>query len=701
MNTMTVNTHDSPKVLVVDDHPENLVAMRHILAKLDGEVVCAASGNEALSQLLRNDFAVALMDVQMPEMDGFETARLIRYNEETKALPIIFVTAISKEKQYVEQGYELGAVDYLFKPFDPQILRYKVEVFLELFRQRNDFLALARKNQLILDSVKEGVLGLNTDGEIIFSNPAAARLLNLDSESLQGRPVTSFIAGCQDSTWESTDIYRTCHAGNTFTRSDRYFQPVNGERYPVECSASAMYDRSDEPEGFVLVFTDISERRKAEQQLAQLAEYDPLTGLANRRLFYRMLPKMIAKARRLNHQVALIYIDLDHFKSVNDTLGHVIGDLLLTQVAGRLTHLLRESDTVVRLSGDEFAVVLEGNLNHQGITKVAVALINCMAKPFDLNHKQVRCTISMGIAIAPEIGWDANELIKAADTAMYNAKTNGRNNFQFYDESLSKEVSYRAQVENQLLQAVDQQELSLVYQPKFNIASGKLHGFESLLRWNSTGLGNVSPVVFIPIAESNGQIIEIGEWVLSQASRQLHDWARQGVIDKDFSLSVNFSIKQLNHPELLVRLEKILNNSHIDPANLDVEITETTLMSNPDSIIPLLRTLSEMGMTISVDDFGTGYSSLNYLRLLPINYLKIDRSFIKDLAQDSNSEIITRSIINLAHNLDLQVVAEGIETPEQKEFLEHYGCDFGQGYLLGKPKPAEEAEDCFKTLRGD
>lgn len=692
---MTVATR--PKILVVDDRPENLTAMRHILSKVNGEIICAESGNEALKHLLRNEFAVVLMDVQMPEMNGFETAELIRSNEETKSVPIIFVTAINKEKQYVQQGYELGAVDYLFKPFDPQVLRYKVGVFAELFRNRCEYLQLAQKNQLILDSVNEGVLGLNTDGDIIFSNPSAGRMLQMNRQLLEGQNIVRFIQEYHNIAWESTEIYSTCMAGRTFSHRDLHFLlHTSRDSFPVEFSVTPMTNAKGHLEGFVLVFEDISVRIKAEQQLAQLAEYDPLTGLANRRLFYRLLPKILAKAKRFQHSVALLFIDIDHFKAVNDTLGHVIGDLLLTQVAGRLKSCVRESDTVVRLSGDEFTIIVDGDLDHIGVGKMASVIIENMSKPFELNGNLVHCSVSIGIAITPDVPPKANDLIKAADVAMYNAKTKGRNNFQFYDESLSQQVSYRARVETQFQNALEKGEFHLVYQPKIGMADGKLKGFEALLRWESPILGIVSPASFIPIAEDSGRIHEIGNWVLGQANRQLKEWVREGKVNEHFSLSVNFSVKQLNNPHFLLHLEKILKDADVDPSHLDIELTETTLMSDPNTIIPLLRVLSQMGMTISVDDFGTGYSSLNYLKILPIHNLKIDQSFIRDLFRDNNSEIITRSIINLAHNLDLRVVAEGVETEEQSDFLRHHGCDFGQGFLFGKPMLPVDTDHCFK-----
>lgn len=678
-----------PRVLVVDDRDENLVAMRHSLSVLQASVVCVDNGNDALKQLLRNDFAVVLMDVQMPEMSGFETAELIRSNPDTMNVPIIFVTAINKEQQYVDQGYDLGAVDYLFKPVEPAMLRHKVGVFIELFRQRQQYASLAYRSQLILDSVKEGVLGIDTRGVVTFSNPSAAHMLGDTAAQILGFDVTRLMASCASG--RSDSFKMACAAGNAFSRVDEEFVRADGSRFPVEYSAAPMVSR-DQLRGHVLVFQDISARKQAEQQLAQLAEYDPLTGLANRRLFYRLLPKMLAKATRMHQKVGVLFVDVDHFKSINDTLGHSMGDLLLMQVARRLTESVRESDTVVRLAGDEFTVVVEGDITQPGLQQLGGNIISSMAKPFDLINTQVHCSVSIGAAIAPDVASDPNELMKAADVAMYNVKSSGRNGYQYYNETLSKLVTHRAMIETHLAAALEREEFNLAYQPKIELASGKLKGFESLLRWHSPTLSHVSPGEFIPIAEDCGRINDLGRWVLKEASRQLQLWSQRKLIESDFTLSVNFSMKQLNNPNLLREIESTISTSGIDPHNLDIELTESTLMMNPDAIIPLLRMLSQMGLTISVDDFGTGYSSLSYLKRLPIDNLKIDQSFVKDLFRDKNSEIITRSIISLAHNLGLRVIAEGVETTDQHEFLNDQGCDVGQGYFYGKPQLISETE---------
>ncbi|MFY0640541.1 MAG: EAL domain-containing protein [Bermanella sp.] len=682
--------NEKPKVLVVDDLKENLVAMRHVLKKIDGDIVCVESGNEALKELIRNEYSVVLLDVQMPEMNGFETAELIRCNEKTQSLPIIFLTAISKDDQYVRQGYELGAVDYLFKPFDPDILRYKVSVFMELDRQKDCLLNLANKNQLILDSVSEGVLGVDVQGKIIFSNPAASSFLALDKERLKGLEFSNFILDYNKKDWEDGDLYKACIQENDCAKKNLRFCNRLNKQFPVECTITAMRDSNKALEGFVLVFDDISAKLKAEEQLVDMAERDSLTGLANRRMFYRLLPSAIAKAKRFNHQVALLFIDIDRFKEVNDSLGHMAGDMLLTLFSKRLDAATRETDTVVRLSGDEFTVILEGDLDKKKLSKLLSKLVSILSEPYEINEKKIKCTVSIGAAIFSEVPGGVNDFIRAADVAMYNAKESGRNNFQFYDKNLKQKTTMRTKIESNLKLALENGEFYLNYQPKIDFLSEKIVGVESLVRWNSKVLGHISPDNFIPIAEDNGLINDIGIWVLKKSCEQFKAWQAQGVIENEFCISVNLSTKQLNDANFLLKLDNILKKTGIDPKNLDVEITETTLMSDPEAAIPLLRILSQMGITISIDDFGTGYSSLNYLKILPINFLKIDQSFVRDLFTDNNSNIITCAIINLAHNLGLGVVAEGVETKAQVDFLKEYKCDIAQGYFYSKPVLASE-----------
>lgn len=683
---------ERPKVLVVDDKQENLFTYNRVLKGLEANIITANSGNEALRLLLHHEFAVVLLDVQMPILNGYETAALMRENEGTGSTPIIFVTAINKEEQYVRRGYEAGAVDYLAKPFDPMILRSKIAVFLDLYEQRTRFNKLAKHNRMILEAISEGIVCASASGEITFANPAAQQLLGVSLEDLRGRPLLSLMHHDQaDVAFDQHSIYQHCEDGQVYSVSTDSFRRDDSELFPVEYTVAAIRDSALDIDGFVLVFQDVTARRRAEEQLAQLAEYDPLTGLANRRLFYRLLPQMLSRAQRNEQKVALIYIDVDHFKSVNDSLGHYFGDQLLAQVARRLVNSVRESDLVVRLAGDEFVIVLEGDLEKVNLARVAQNVINEISKPFTVDTKNVSTSASLGIAVAPDVASNANDLVRAADIAMYSAKTSGRNGYIFFDSSLSETVTRHALIEQELRQAVALEELRLVYQPKLCLANDQLIGFEALLRWHNERLGDVAPAEFIAVAEETRLIIDIGKWIVEQCCQQLALWQKEYGLPEEFHISINLSMRQLNDPELAVFMSDCIKQYGINPRNIDIELTETMLMSNPDIVVPLLRLFSEMGMSISVDDFGTGYSSLSYLKVLPLDFLKIDKSFILDVFEQKNSEIITQTIINLAHSLQLRVIAEGVETEQHYQFLREQGCDFAQGYHISRPLEMTQA----------
>jgi diguanylate cyclase (GGDEF)-like protein len=443
------------------------------------------------------------------------------------------------------------------------------------------------------------------------------------------------------------------------------------------------------------------ERKKSEKRILQLAFYDSLTGLPNQTSYRDRLQQVIAHARRYNRIAAVLFLDLDNFKRINDTLGHRAGDHLLKLVSERLNGTIRSSDslsrnrsdklqtTVARQGGDEFTLILTEIRNPEDAAKVAHRLVSKLSEPYKLEGYEVFITVSIGIAIFPVDGEDIDSILMNADAAMYHAKKQGKNNFQFYRLTMNERAMERLNLENDLRKALERDELLLHYQPKVGIESGKIVGMEALIRWQHPEIGMVSPAEFIPMAEETGLIVPIGEWVLQAACAQINAWQAQGLAP--IPVSVNISSQQFQHQELLITIGRLLESSGIPPERLMLEITESVIMQNTDSTFDILNTLTAMGLRLLIDDFGTGYSSLSYLKRLPVYAIKIDRSFISDIATNPDDAAIIKAIIAMAQNLKLKVVAEGVETEEQLAFLRDEQCDVMQGYLFSRPLPAEEA----------
>ncbi len=436
---------------------------------------------------------------------------------------------------------------------------------------------------------------------------------------------------------------------------------------------------------------DVTERQRYEEELRHLANYDTLTNLPNRTLFHERLRHALAQARRGQYRVALLFFDLDRFKHINDSMGHAAGDALLRQVAKRLLTSVRDEDTVARLGGDEFTVVLEAIATIESAAIVAEKILAAFGKPFDLDGNEVVVTPSVGISIFPEDGDDAATLIKNADLAMYHAKEQGRNNYQFFVGAMNEQMRRRHALENALRKALLQNEFSLNFQPKMDIRYGHITGLEALLRWTSNELGPVRPDEFIPLAEETGLIVSIGDWVIGRALQHIRHWQKNGV--PQVPVAVNLSLRQLMTGDIRERIRALLDANSVAPHFLQLEITESLVMANPEQATARLNELREMGIRLAVDDFGTGYSSLSYLKKLPIDTIKIDKSFVRDITTDNDDATITRTIIAMAHSLQLSVVAEGVETDEQLDFLRREGCEELQGFWLAKPLPADQCAE--------
>jgi len=440
---------------------------------------------------------------------------------------------------------------------------------------------------------------------------------------------------------------------------------------------------------------DVTERKQAERSLSEsasrmkfLANYDPLTTLPNRSMFHQGLQRALVRAQRYNRTLALLFIDLDRFKNINDTLGHDAGDEVLRTVAARLQGALREADMVARLGGDEFVVLVEEVSDARLVAAVAQKLIKSVAEPFLLGAREYRVTASIGISTYPADGADGATLLKNADIAMYRAKEQGKNNSQYYAASMNTHSLERLALETSLRGALERDELVLHFQPKIEIGNGQLTGMEALVRWSRPGAGMVPPADFIPIAEETGLIVAIGEWVLKHACKHNYEWGRGDA--PPLRVAVNLSARQFAQANLVSDVARILDVTGLEPLWLELEITESMVMHNPEQAIRTLHQLKSLGISIALDDFGTGYSSLGYLKRFPLDFLKIDRSFIRDIPEDNDDATITRTIISMAHNLRLKVIAEGVETEAQYNFLREHGCDEIQGYIFSRPLPAAE-----------
>ncbi len=569
---------ETAKILIVDDTKANLVALRVLLKQVEADIISAASGAEALeaAQQDTDHLALILLDVQMPEMDGFEVARLLQKNEKTRSIPIIFITA-NQDDAHIEEAYLAGAVDYIQKPIRKTALISKVRVFLDLWSLR----------------------------------------FGLEQE--------------------------------------------------------------------------VEQRRAAEHRVEHLATHDPLTNLPNRRGLYEELNELIYRSRRYRYSSAVIYVDLDGFKNVNDHFGHEAGDRLLTRVSANFKNIVRQTDTVARIGGDEFIVLITDiNSDNSLITKIESLLYEA-SRPIKFKGHNISVGASIGIALYPDHGENAETLLHHADQAMYQAKNHGKNTFRFFTEDINERAHRQRELQDNLRKALPADEFSVFYQPIVDAGSGQVVSAEALLRWHSEKLGQVFPDEFIPAAESAGLIPELGCWVLERAVATGADWYRRFGIG--LRIAVNASTIQFRNNMLYDSIRRQIDTLQWDPDLLEVEITEGLLLDDSPEVNTYINEISNCGVRLSVDDFGTGFSALSYLKNYPVSTVKIDRSFVMDLPGDKENEVLVQAIIAMAHGLRLEVIAEGVETIEQWDYLRNLGCDFAQGYYFGKPMPQEEFEE--------
>ncbi len=537
---------------------------------------------------------------------------------------------------------------------------------------------------------------VNGENLIIYVNPAFERMTGYAGHEVLGKN-PRFLRGNDRDQVELRKLAMALEE-----RREGYFVLRNyrkdGSQFMNELYVAPVRDRDGAVTNYIGIMNDISDQRRYEEQLVYQANHDPLTGLPNRNLLQDRLGQALAlESSRRRNPIGVMFLDLDNFKKINDTLGHTVGDMLLKAVANRLRNCVRGGDTVSRLGGDEYILILPNVKEMHDVTTVAKKLIGLFSTPFLLMGHELYITASIGIALFPSDGDTVDALLKNADAAMYHAKEQGKNNYQFYSEEMNTRVFERMALETSLHRVIRQQEFLLYYQPRVDLRTGRISGVEALVRWNHPEMGLVSPARFIPLAEETGLIVPIGEWVLRTACAQNKAWQEAGL--PPLRMAVNLSARQFRQENLIQMVADVLAETGLDPRWLELELTESLLMERAEQSVSILRSLADMGIDIAVDDFGTGYSSLGYLKRFPITNLKIDQSFIRDIASDPDDAILVRTIITMAHGLGMKTVGEGVESLEQVDFLCRHGCEEVQGYYFSRPLTAEGCEELLREER--
>jgi diguanylate cyclase (GGDEF)-like protein/PAS domain S-box-containing protein len=688
-----------PLALVVDDELVVRIVVREVL-ELSGHEVCEAeNGPQALERFIEYRPDIVLLDIMMPGMDGFTACAQLRELVGGSRVPILIMTALD-DTESIATAYERGATDFITKPLNPTILSHRVKYMfrssqtLEALRKSESRLGLAQR------IAKIGNWEWRPDTNRFTASSELCRLIGIRPQDFGGA-LDSFLQVVHAEDRERVDVaLKHILTERKPCDIDHRIVLPHGADFAVHLQAEAVFD--DQLQTLTIIGTaqDITDRKQSEREIYRLAYFDSLTGLANRVLFKDRLTQALAHASRYHSTLAVLFLDLDRFKVINDTLGHNIGDLLLKQVAGRLTESVRHSDSVsrsvdkeenhslARLGGDEFTVLLTNLRDVQDAGTVARRIVDAMAIPFLIEGREIFVTISVGIAIFPVDGESIDALLKNADSAMYHAKEQGRNNFQFYSNNLNAAANDRLNLEGELRHAVEREEFVVFYQPQIDLRGGEIVSAEALVRWQHPRRGLLRPEEFMQAAVDTGLIRAIDEWVLRTACRHSQEWQQRGKIP--VRISVNISNSLFHSDTLVSVVEQVLGQTALTPACLELELTESIVMRNVDASIAMLTTLRTMGVQLSIDDFGTGYSSLSYLHRLPINRVKIDQSFILEILTQTRPPMIVRAIIAMAHSLNLLVLAEGVEQEFQRTTLTEAGCDYAQGYLFGQPMPADE-----------
>ncbi|MBC8006755.1 MAG: EAL domain-containing protein [Prolixibacteraceae bacterium] len=653
---------------------------------------------DGIDLLKKQEIDVVLLDLFLPDSQGIKTFETL-----FAAAPLIpFLVLVSQENEVIAgEATQRGALDHLRKDhldayWVPRILRSVIE------RRAGDEALFMEKEraQVTLNSIGDAVLSTDIAGNVTYLNVVAEGMTGWSCEEAIGHPLADVFQIVDGSTGKP--------ARNPMDKAVKENQTVgliancilirrDGVESAIEDSAAPIHDRGGRVTGAVIVFRDVSAAQAIRQKMAHLAQHDFLTDLPNRMLLSDRVTTSISLARRHDKKRALLFLDMDRFKHINDSLGHQVGDKLLQSVAQRLVECVRGSDTVSRQGGDEFVVLLSEMQHAEDAARSADKMLRALAEPHIVAGKELHITASIGISVYPDDGKDAETLIKCSDTAMYHAKDKGRNNYQFFTPDMNVRAVERQFLEGNLRRALERREFVLHYQPKINLETGMITGVEALIRWRHPERGLIPPTLFVPIAEDCGLIVSIGRWVLHEACRQAQAWIDAGLTP--MPVSVNISALEFQSKDFLEGVRDTLKETGLSPRYLELELTESVLMQTNGSTAPTLIALKGLGVRLAIDDFGTGYSSLSYLRQFPIDTLKIDQSFVREITAGSLDDTIVGAVISMGKTLKQKVIAEGVETGEQLAFLQRQHCGEGQGFHFSRPLSADEFGILLKTGR--
>jgi diguanylate cyclase (GGDEF)-like protein/PAS domain S-box-containing protein len=704
---------ESPLVLVIDDDASLRTRARFELMAAGLRVVEASTGEEGIRRVVEARPDLVILDVQLPGLDGFGTCRAIRALAQGQDISIVMVTA-SNDLEAVEVAFESGATDFATKPIHWRLMRHRARFIVragQTFRRLQGALdGLSRSEQRLSDAQRLAHVGnwewLEQSGQMLWSEEAF-RILGHHPGDLE--PSLDALRASVHP--DDRPLFEKAMGDAVASRAGwsiehRLCTPDGRVRF-VQHQGAVDVDPTSNEMRVLGTLQDVTERKQTEERIRQLAFYDSLTGLPNRRMLLERLEKTLRYAMDREVEVALMFIDIDRFKWVNDSLGHSVGDQLLTEVAARLVDSLRTEDGVFRretavshrilsrIGGDEFviSVVLKDGVTNAA--KVARRVLGRLAEPVVIEGREIAVTASIGIALFPSDGADADVLMRQADAAMYNAKTLGRNRFQFYTPDLGEAAERALSIQTGLRRAVEEDGFDLEYQPQIDVRTGKALTLEALVRWHVRGRGPISPVEFIPIAEESGLIQGLGAWVLRRACRDCREWQQQGF--PNLRVGVNLSPLQLRRADIVAQIARCLEETGLAPNALELELTESALLEHTNTVIRNLEQLREMGIRLALDDFGTGYASLSYLKRVTFDSLKIDRSFVRDICVDAGDRAIVSAVAAIGRTFGLHVVAEGVEDEAQEALVRREGCDAMQGYLVSRPAPIANILELLRT----